>query len=46
MDDQKFMLRVIQVVRLLLDFRTTADASDKRIRRDVIRDIVKELTRV
>jgi len=46
MDDEKFKLRIIEVVRLLLNFRRMTDKSDKRILRDTIRAIVKELTRV
>lgn len=46
MNDEKFKLRIIEVVRLLLDFRRMADKSDKRILRDTIRAVVKELTRV
>ena len=46
MDEEKFRTRIVEVVRLLLDFRKVADASDKRILRDTIRAIVKELTRV
>ena len=46
MNDEKFKLRIIEVVRLLLNFWRMADKSDKRILRDTIRAIVKELTRV
>lgn len=46
MNNEKFKLRIIEVVRLLLDFRQMADKSDKRILRDTIRAVVKELTRV
>lgn len=46
MNDAKFIQRIIEVVRLLLDFRKIADKSDKRIYRDTIRAVVKELTRV
>lgn len=46
MDDEKFKERIIGAVRLLLDFRRLSDKSDKRILRDTIRAIVKELTRV
>lgn len=46
MNDAKFIERIIEVVRLLLNFRQMADKSDKRILRDTIRAIVKELTRV
>lgn len=46
MSEEKFKLKIVEVVALLLDFRKTADISDKRIKRDIIRAIVKELTRV
>lgn len=46
MNNETFKLRLIEVVRLLLDFREIADKSDKRIMRDTIRAVVKELTRV
>lgn len=46
MNDEKFKLRIIEVVALLLKFRTMADKSDKRILRDCIRAVVKELTKV
>lgn len=46
MNDAKFIQRIIEVVRLLLDFRKMSVNSDKRILRDTIRAIVKELTRV
>jgi hypothetical protein len=46
MDDAKFKQRIIEAVALLLKFRTTTDRSDKRILRDYIRAIVKELTQV
>lgn len=46
MNNEKFTLRIVEVVALLLDFRGMADKSDKRILRDTIRAVVKELTRV
>lgn len=46
MNDEKFKLRIIEVVALLLRFRSVADKSDKRILRDYIRAVVKELTQV
>ena len=46
MNDDKFIKEIVEVIALLLKFRKTADKSDKRILRDVIRAIVKELTRV
>lgn len=46
MDDSKFQKRLIEVVGWLLRFRAITDKSDKRIARDTIRAIVKELTRV
>ena len=46
MNDAKFIQRIIEVVRLLLNFRQMADKSDKRILRDTIRAVVKDLTRV
>ena len=46
MNDEKFTLRIIEVLSYLYRFRKTADKSDKRILRDTIRAIVKELTRV
>ena len=46
MDDEKFKKRIIEAIALLLRFRTTTDKSDKRVLRDTIRAIVKELTRV
>lgn len=46
MDDEKFKERLQEVLALLLEFRRLADASDKRILRDYIRAIVKELTLV
>lgn len=46
MDDAKFIQRIFQVVALLLKFRTMTDKSDKRILRDYVRAVVKELTQV
>lgn len=46
MDEKKFETLIEEVVNLMLEFRTMADKSDKRILRDTIRAIVKELTRV
>lgn len=46
MNDEKFKQRIIEVVRLSLNFRQMSNKSDKRILRDTIRAIVKELTRV
>ena len=46
MNDEKFKKRIIEAVALLLKFRTMTDKSDKRILRDTIRAIVKELTLV
>lgn len=46
MNDEKFKSRIIEVVALLLKFRTMTDKSDKRILRDYIRAVVKELTQV
>lgn len=46
MNDEKFKLRIIEVVALLIKFRKTADRSDKRILRDCIRAVVKEITLV
>lgn len=46
MNKEKFDLRVSEVVAMLFDFREMADRSDKRIMRDTIRAVVKELTRV
>lgn len=46
MNEEKFRQRVLEVNVLLKKFRTMADNSDKRILRDCIRGIVKELTRV
>lgn len=46
MNDAQFKLRIIEVVALLIKFRTITDKSDKRILRDYIRAVVKELTLV
>ncbi len=46
MSDEKLKIRIIEVVALLLKFKTMTDKSDKRILRDYIRAIVKELTQV
>lgn len=46
MNEEKFIKEIVEMVALLLKFRKTADKSDKRILRDVIRAIIKELTRV
>ena len=46
MSEEKFIKEIIEVVALLLKFRKTTDDSDKRIIRDVIRAVVKEITRV
>ncbi len=46
MNEEKFRKEITEVVAMLLRFRTIADKSDKRILRDVIRAVVKELTRV
>ena len=46
MNNDKFISRIVEVIALLFQFRVTADKSDKRIIRDTIRGIVKELTRV
>ena len=46
MNDEKFKLRIIEVVSLMIKFRTMTNKSDKRILRDHIRAIVKELTLV
>lgn len=40
MNDEKFKLRIIEVVALLIKFRTM---TDKRILRDYIKAVVKEL---
>jgi len=46
MNDEKFKFRIIEVVANLIKFRTMTDKSDKRILRDYIRAVVKELTQV
>ena len=46
MDTAKFIQEVAFVVELLIKQRQMTDKSDKRIVRDTIRAIVKELTRV
>lgn len=46
MNDEKFKERIIEAVALLLEFWNLADKGDKRVYRDTIRAIVKELTRV
>lgn len=46
MNDEKFKNRIIEMVALLLEFRRSTDVSDRRILRETIRAIVKELTRV
>lgn len=46
MDDAKFKKEVALVVKLLDIQRKMNDESDKRVLRDIIRAIVKELTRV
>lgn len=46
MNDAKFKLRIIEVVALLIKFKKMTDRSDKRILRDCIRAVVKELTLV
>ncbi len=46
MDEEKFKKEVALVVKLLESQRKMTDKSDKRIVRDTIRAIVKELTRV
>ena len=46
MNDEKFKLRIIEVVALLIKFRKMTDKRDKRILRDYIRAVVKELTLV
>ena len=46
MDDEKFKERIIEAVALMLKFRETTDKSDKRIIRDTVRAVVKEITRV
>ena len=46
MDDAKFRKEVALVVKLLEIQRKLNDESDKRVLRDIIRAIVKELTRI
>ena len=46
MDDAKFRKEVALVVKLLEIQRKMNDESDKRVLRDIIRAIVKELTRL
>lgn len=46
MDDAKFKMEVALVVKLLEIQRKLNDESDRRVLRDIIRAIVKELTRV
>lgn len=46
MDDAKFKSEVALVVKLLESQRKMTDESDKRVLRDIIRAIVKELTRL
>ena len=46
MDDAKFKKEVALVVKLLEIQRKLNDESDKRVLRDIIRAIVKELTRI
>lgn len=46
MNDEKFKLRIVRVVLLLIKFRMLTDKSDKRILREYIRAVVKELTSV
>lgn len=46
MNEEKFKKEVALVVKLLEIQRKMTDKSDKRIMRDTIRAIVKELTRV
>ena len=46
MNDEKFKLRINEVVALLVKFRTMIDKSDKRSLRDCIRSVVNELTLV
>lgn len=46
MNEEKFKKEVALVVKLLQVQRLMTDKSDKRIVRDTIRAIVKELTRV
>lgn len=46
MNAEKFNLRMKEVASLLVKFRKMTNKSDKRIARDLIRAIIKELTRV
>lgn len=46
MNEEKFRMEVALIVKLLEIQRKMTDKSDKRIMRDTIRAIVKELTRV
>lgn len=46
MNDEAFKDRVVEAVALMLKFRKMTDKSEKRITRDVIRAVIKELTRV
>ncbi len=46
MNDAKFINLIIEMLRQLYMFRHTTDRSDKRILRDAIRAIAKELTMV
>lgn len=46
MNDEKFKSRVIEAVALLIKLREMTDKSDKRILRDYIRAVIKELTLV
>ena len=46
MNDAKFRKEVALVVKWLEALRTMTDESDKRILRDFIRDLVKELTKL
>ncbi len=46
MNDEKFKSRDIEAVALLIKLREMTDKSDKRILRDYIRAVIKELTLV
>lgn len=46
MDEKKFEMEIAMVINLLKRFRKMTDESDRRIVRDTIRAIVKELTRL
>lgn len=46
MNDENFKFRIVEVISLLIRFRTMTDKSDKRILRDYIRAVVKEMTLV